>query len=39
MLIIAPFADFTGDKSTAFLLLSADYAKDWQQFQSKGEIK
>jgi hypothetical protein len=35
----APFADFTGDKSTASWLLNADYAKDWQQFQSQGEIK
>jgi hypothetical protein len=35
----APFADFTGDNSTASWLLNADYAKDWQQFQSQGEIK
>jgi hypothetical protein len=35
----APFADFPGDKSTASWLLNADYAKDWQQFQSTGEIK
>jgi len=38
-LLTAPFADFTGDKSTASWLLNADYAKDWQQFQSSGEVK
>lgn len=35
----ATFADFTDDKSTASWLLHADYAKDWQQFQSTGEIQ
>lgn len=35
----APFADFTGDKSTASWLLNADYAKDWQQFQSTGKVE
>lgn len=38
-LLIAPFPDFTGDKSTASWLLNADYAKDWQQFQSTGMIQ
>ncbi|MFM7607084.1 MAG: hypothetical protein ACKO8Z_18045, partial [Prosthecobacter sp.] len=38
-LLTAPFADFAEDKSTASWLLNADYAKDWQQFQSTGEIK
>jgi hypothetical protein len=38
-LITAPFDEFTDDKSTASWLLNADYAKDWQQFQSTGEIK
>jgi len=37
-LITAPFAEFTGDKSTASWLLNADYAKDWQAFQREGEI-
>ena len=38
-LITAPFAEFTGDKSTASWLLNADYAVDWQQFQSTGEVQ
>ena len=38
-LLTAPFADFAGDKSTASWLLNADYAKDWQQFQSSGVIE
>lgn len=38
-LLTAPFADFTGDKSTASWLLNADYAKDWQQIQSMGEVQ
>ena len=37
-LLTAPFAEFTGDKSTASWLLNADYAKDWQQFQELGEV-
>lgn len=35
----APFTEFTGDMSTASWLLNDDYAKDWRQFQSTGEIK
>jgi len=38
-LTTAPFVDFKADKSTASWLLNADHAKDWQQFQSTGEIK
>ena len=37
-LLTAPFAEFAGDKSTASWLLNADYAKDWQQFQSIGAV-
>jgi hypothetical protein len=33
---IAPFAEFTNDKSTASWLLNAEYAADWQQFQHTG---
>lgn len=35
---IAPFADFTGDKSTASWLLNAAYAADWQTFQRDGQL-
>jgi hypothetical protein len=38
-LITAPFAEFPGDKSTASWLLNADYAADWQQFQSSGSVE
>ena len=38
-LTIAPYADFTGDKATSSWLINADYASDWQAFQSTGEIK
>jgi len=38
-LLTAPFAAFPGDKSTASWLLNADYAKDWQQFQSTGAVQ
>lgn len=35
---IAPFAEFTGDKSTASWLLNAAYAADWQTFQRDGQL-
>ena len=35
---IAPFASFTGDKSTASWLINAAYAADWQAFQRDGEV-
>lgn len=35
---IAPFAEFSGDKATASWLLNAEYAADWQQFQSAGVV-
>jgi hypothetical protein len=38
-LITAPFTDFPGDKSTTSWLLNADYAEDWQHFQSTGEVQ
>ncbi len=38
-LYIAPFADFTGDRSNASWLINAAYAADWQAFQRDGEIK
>ncbi|MBL8829364.1 MAG: hypothetical protein JNM18_20435 [Planctomycetaceae bacterium] len=38
-LTIAPFASFTGDKSTASWLVNADYAADWQAFQHTGQVR
>ena len=38
-LTIAPFAGFSGDKSTASWLVNAAYAADWQAFQREGEVK
>ena len=35
---IAPYADFTGDKSTASWLVNAAYAADWQAFQRDGQV-
>lgn len=35
---IAPFADFTGEKSTASWLLNAAFAADWQTFQRDGQL-
>jgi hypothetical protein len=35
---IAPFAEFSGDKSAASWLVNAAYAADWQAFQRDGEI-
>jgi hypothetical protein len=35
---IAPFADFSGDKSIASWLLNAAYAADWQTFQRDGQL-
>jgi len=35
---IAPFAEFTGEKSTASWLLNAAYASDWQVFQRDGQL-
>lgn len=37
-LMVSPFAEFTGDKSTASWLVNAAYAADWQAFQRNGEI-
>ena len=37
-LSIAPYADFTGDKSTASWLVNAAYAADWQAFQRDGQV-
>jgi len=37
-LLTAPFASFTGDKSTASWLLNAGYADDWQTFQREGQL-
>ncbi len=34
----APFATFSGDKSTASWLIDADYAADWQAFQRDGQV-
>jgi hypothetical protein len=36
---IAPFADFSGDKTSASWLLNAAYAADWQVFQQHGQIQ
>lgn len=36
---IAPFANFTTDKSTASWLVNAAYAANWQAFQRDGEVK
>ena len=33
-----PFADFTGDKTTASWLINAAYAADWQAFQRDGQL-
>jgi hypothetical protein len=38
-LAVAPFADFTGDKSTASWLINAGYAADWQAFQRDGQVQ
>ncbi len=35
---IAPFADFTSDKSTASWLLNAAFTADWQTFQRDGQL-
>jgi hypothetical protein len=35
----APFADFSGDKSTASWLINAAYAADWQAFHRDGEVR
>jgi hypothetical protein len=35
----APFASFTGDKSTASWLINAAYAAGWQSFQRDGAVK
>jgi hypothetical protein len=37
-LSVAPFAEFTGDKSTASWLVNESFARDWQTFQAKGSI-
>lgn len=36
---VAPYAEFTGDKSAASWLVNAGYAADWQAFQRDGQIK
>jgi hypothetical protein len=35
---VAPFAEFSGDKSTASWLLNAAFATDWQTFQRDGQL-
>ena len=35
----APFAEFTGEKTSASWLLNAAYASDWQAFQRDGELR
>jgi hypothetical protein len=37
-LMIAPFAEFPADKSTASWLINAAYAADWQAFQRDGAV-
>jgi hypothetical protein len=37
-LMIAPFAAFSGDRSTASWLINAQYAADWQAFQRDGAV-
>jgi hypothetical protein len=37
-LLIAPFANFTGDKATSSWLIDAGYAADWKAFQRDGAI-
>lgn len=36
---IAPFASFSGDKTSASWLLNADYAADWQAIQRDGQLR
>jgi hypothetical protein len=36
---VAPFANFAGEKGVASWLLNADYAADWQRFQSTGDCR
>ena len=36
---VAPYAEFTGDKSAASWLVNAAYAADWQAFQRDGQIQ
>jgi hypothetical protein len=38
-LLIAPYANYAGDKSIASWLLNASYAADWQAFQRDGQVK
>ncbi len=35
---VAPFTDFSDDKSTASWLIDAEYAANWQQFQRDGKL-
>jgi hypothetical protein len=37
-LTIAPYAAYTGEKSTASWLANAAYAADWQAFQRDGQL-
>lgn len=37
-LMVAPFANFTGDKATAAWLINAAFAADWQAFQRQGSL-
>jgi hypothetical protein len=37
-LSIAPYAEYTGDKSTASWLINSSYAADWQAFQRDGQV-
>ncbi|MDP2989013.1 MAG: hypothetical protein Q8O57_00405, partial [Kiritimatiellota bacterium] len=36
---IAAYADFSGDKAQASWLPTADYARQWQEFQNAGFIE
>lgn len=38
-LMIAPWAAFSGDRSTASWLINAEYAADWQAFQRDGAVR
>jgi hypothetical protein len=37
-LAIAPYAEFTGDRSSASWLVNEAFAKDWQAFQRDGQV-
>ncbi len=37
-LLVAPFAEFEGERATASWLINAAYADDWRSFQARGEV-